>query len=952
MKIKLLFLGLTMLFLPTLMSAQLILFKGSVKDAGTGQGLPNVEVICDLDKTTTDESGAFSLNLPMDVETMTFTFKLDGYSTLTKTVTVTSMDVNDLGVISLSAVNIIPDVASMDPNAGSSMISMDSLVGNQSSELEEVIPVVLISDSDLDDANANQSVASLVGASNDVFTNIAAFTFSSARFRIRGLDGVNTSVFFNGIPMNELENGRVYWSSWGGLNDATRERETSIGLQNIDYTIGGIGGASSIDTRASKQRKQYKVVYSTSNRSYRNRLMLTWGSGQLKNGWSVAMSGSRRWSDQGFVEGTYYDAWSYLMTVDKKIGNHTFNLTSLAAPVRRGKGGAAIEELYELTNNNYYNPYWGLQNGKVRNSREFRSFQPLNILRHDWDINEKSRLTTAVSYQFGNSGSTAIDWYGARDPRPDYYRYLPSAIEDPVQAAAVAEAYRNDLSVSQINFDYMYDVNRNSFGVVEDANGIEGNTVSGARSKYIIEERRYDSKEFNFNTLYRNYISDKVAVRGGLTFQSYEGDNYKVVDDLLGGEFYVDINRFAEIDFADNPDAKQNDLDNPNGILEQGDRFGYDFNPNVRKGLAWGQIEFSLNKLDLFAGGEVSQTRMWREGDVRNGLFPDNSFGESERKVFNNYMLKAGATYKFNNRYYLYANGAMLTRAPYIRNAFVSPRTRNEFVNNLGSEEIMSGESGFVIRAPKLQARATVYYAEFKNKLRTMSFFNDEEIFDEATDQSIRLGFVNMTLNGINQKHLGTELAFQYALTSSLKVTGVAAIGQYFYSSRASATIVNDADPNIAVADRVVYMENYYLPGMVQEAYSAGLNYRGAKFWFANVNLNYFGKSYLDFNPNRRTDGAVSGIKQGSETWNEILAQATGGEGMTLDFFGGKSFKFGDYFVNLTIGVNNILDNRELVTGGYEQLRFDFESKNADRFPERRYYMFGRNYFINIGLRF
>ena len=927
MKLKSLLLGLIFLGLPGLVSAQLILFKGQVKDLETGEVLPNVSVSCELDRTTTNEEGRFSLNLPSDVETLTFTFEINGFETQSRLVEVNSMDVNDLGVIDLKSTVDNPD---------------------------ELIPVVLISDSDLDDANSNQSVSSLVGGTNDVFTNTAAFTFSAARFRIRGLDGMNTSVFFNGIPMNELENGRVYWSTWGGLNDVMRSRETSVGLEAIDYTIGGVGGASAIDTRASKQRKQTRLVYSSSNRSYRNRIMLTWGSGQLKNGWSVALSGSRRWSDQGYVEGTYYDAWSYFLSVDKKVGNHTFNLTTLAAPVRRGKGGAAITELYELTNNNYYNPYWGLQNGKVRNSREFRSFQPVNILRHDWDISEKTKLTTAASYQFGKSGSTALDWYGARDPRPDYYRYLPSAIENPAMADLVADAYRNDLSVSQINFDYMYNVNQNSFEAIEDANGIPGNTVSGARSKYVIEERRYDSQKINFNTLFRHYLNDKITLRGGLMYQMYIGNNFKVVDDLLGGEFYVDINRFAEIDFPNNPDARQNDLDNPNRILAQGDVFGYDYDPNVRKATAWGQTEFKLNKVDLFVGGEFSNTQMWREGDVRNGLFPDNSFGKSEVKTFNNYMVKAGATYKFNNRHYLYANGTMGTRAPFIRNAFVSPRTRNTYVNGLDSEEILSAEAGYVIRTPKLKARATVYYVDFKNRVKTMSFFNDEEITQGSgpDDPTIRLGFVNLTLSGIDQTHMGTELAFQYKLTSSLEFVGVAAIGQYNYSSNAVATIVNDANPFIGVADRLVYMNNYYIPGVVQEAYSTGLRYNSAKYWFANLSLNYFGKAYLDFNPNRRTDVAVSGLRENSDAWNDVLAQATGGEGMTLDLFGGKSFKFGDYFLNLTIGVNNILDNTELVTGGYEQLRFDFESKDINRFPERRYFMYGRNYFINLGLRF
>jgi hypothetical protein len=918
--------------MPLFAAAQLLQFEGRVVDQTTQQLLADVLVSTDLDQAVTDTDGSFFLELSIDVTSVTLVFSKAGYVSTSRTIEITNFDVKDLGTIGLA------------PN-------------RQANDLlakEDQIPSIIVTQAELDDDQSTQDISGLLAASRNTFQAAAAFAFGPARFRIRGLDSENTTIFLNGVPMNDLENGRVYWSTWGGLNDVMRNRTIDIGLKSNEYTFGGLGGGISIDTRASNQRKQLRASYAISNRSYRNRVMLTYNTGMLDNGWAFSFSGSRRWADEGYVQGTFYDAYSYFASVDRKLNDkHMLNLTAFDAIVSRGRSGAAIQELYDLAGSNYYNPYWGFQNGEKRNSRISRRNQPTIILRHDWSLSDDASITTSASYQFGPNGSTAIDWYGARDPRPNYYRYLPSFYDDPENSQfkeLVTSYYQNEEN-RQLNWDYMYNANFGSEETIEDVDGIEGNDVTGKRSKYIVEERRYDSKEFNINSLYQNVLSENISLTAGIGYQYYEGDVHKVVNDLLGGDFYVDIDRFAEQDFPDNPDAKQNDLNNPNRLLGVGDRFGYDYNPNVRKAYLWMQSNFSYSRWDFFIAGDLSHSSLWRTGDVINGRFPDNSFGDSEKKRFFNYGAKGGATYKIDQRNYFFLNGMYQTRAPFIRNAFVSPRTRNEFVDNLQSETLYGGEVGYSFRSPKFKAGATFYYNEFRNRVRTFSFFNDEAIISEETGEQISLGFVNFTRNGIDQQHMGTELSAEWNITSALQVSGVAAIGQYIYSSRPTATIINDNDPTIAVQDRTIYQKNFYIPGTPQTAYTAGLRYQGKKFWFANLNFNYFDNVWLDFNPNRRTEAAVFDLEPGSEQWNNIIFQEKGDPGFTVDFFGGKSFKFGDVFLYLNVGVSNILDNQDFITGGYEQLRFDFETQDPSRFPTRYYYLFGRNYFINLSLR-
>ncbi|HHJ49664.1 MAG TPA: TonB-dependent receptor [Phaeodactylibacter sp.] len=923
---KLLFL-LAAILLPGFgLRAQLLLVQGTVKDAGTGRGIPNAHVDAQLADTYTDENGRFELELAADLTDIRLTIFHPDYEQLQKTVTVKEFEVIDLGDILLKPA----DADEEDTRLELGTITLEDLESQEES---------------------SQEVSGLLTASRDLFVSTAAYTFGSARFRIRGYDSENTTISLNGVPVNRLENGRPYWSAWGGLNDVTRNRHTQVGLAPMGYSFNGIGGATTIDTRALSQRKQLRVSYSSSNRSYRNRLMATWSSGPLKNGWAVSVSGSRRWAQEGYVEGTFYDAWSYFLSIDKKFGeSQRLNLTVLGAPIRRGRSTAAIAELYQLTGTHYYNSYWGFQNGKKRNSRVSTIHQPIAILRHDWNFGKNGLLTTAVSFQTGRNGSTALDWYDARDPRPNYYRYLPSFLDDGPMKELVTQAWINDQTVQQLDWDELYQVNYESYEEIENANGT-GETVAGRRSKYILEERRYDSKELNFQSLFQMPFGKRLDVSAALGYRMYQGDNYKLVNDLLGGEFYVDINRFAERDFPDNPDAAQNDLNNPNRILKVGDRFGYDYNPNIHKAYSWAQLVYHLPRIDFSLGAQVSNTRFWREGDMKSGLFPDNSFGKSEVQSFLNYGVKGGLLLKINNRNYLSAYGAYLTRAPFFRNAYLSPRTRDQIVEGLSSEEITSGELNYIYRAPALKFRATGFYTKFRNGTRVMSFFNDEEIASDIGDETISLGFVNFALTKIGKRHMGAEIAVEWHPTSFLELDAVAAIGQYIYDTRPTATIVTDNNPSVFVKDRTIYLQNYYLPGMPQSAYTLGLRYNSKKYWFATFNLNYFDGVWLDVNPNRRTEEAVSTLRPGSDAWKAILGQDRGEPAVTLDFFGGKSFKFGDYFIYLNLGVSNILDNQDFITGGYEQLRFDFASQDPGRFPNRYYFYYGRTYFLNISFR-
>jgi hypothetical protein len=819
--------------------------------------------------------------------------------------------------------------------------------------------MVSIDDNDLGDGG-NQNVASLLTAGRDPFFSAASFNFSAVRFRIRGYDNDHFSTFLNGVPMDNLDNGFTPFGLWGGLNDVMRNRDVSWGLRYNTFTFGDIGGNTQIDARASRQRAQTQISYAASNRNYNNRIMLSHSTGINKKGWAFSLSGSRRWADEGYVPGTYYDGWAFFSGIDKKIGQrHLLSLTMFDAPTVNGRQGAAVQEMMDLAGTNYYNSNWGYQNGRKRNVSVGRTHQPVFIINHDYRLRNNSSLITAVSYSFGDRSVTAFDWYNAPDPRPDYYRYLPSytgtwaGTTDAAQAARLAELMRSDINLRQINWQRLYEANRSGYTTINNVDGISGNNVSGHRSRYIVEDRIINTQRLNFNSVLNTRVGEFLNVTAGVSYQSQRNRYYKKVDDLLGGDFYVNLNQFAERDFSSSSGANQFDIDRPNRILKVGDRFGYDYSLNIQRAAAWLQGVFQFAHWDFFVSGQASQTRFYREGHVRNGIFPNDSYGKGTINSFFNYAAKAGITYKLNGRNYFFVNGAYLTRAPYFENIYISPRTRNAQQDNLVSEEILSSEAAYVLNAPKLKVKLGGYYTQFRHGMDVMIFYHD-----------FYQNFVNYAINGINRLHFGGEVGVEAKLSSTWTLNAAASVGRYYFDSGQKAVITVDNSASELGRD-LIYSQNFRVPSTPMEAYSLGINYRSPKFWFVTLTGSYFDQSYLSMNPLRRTWEALQYLTPGSAQYKSVFDQQKFDAQYTVDFFGGYSWKLPrayevnnkSTFLVFNLGVNNLLNNKTIVTGGFEQLRYDQQQNAADpvevgKFPPRLFYAYGVNFFASVTWRF
>ena len=815
---------------------------------------------------------------------------------------------------------------------------------------EQQLSLITITESALsDEGSSSESTASLLQASKDAFLQAAAYNFGQARFSVRGIDNEYSNVMINGTTMNRVADGRPQYGDWGGLNDATRNQEFTNGSAPSDYVFGGIAGTQEINTRASIYRKGTRLSFLNTNTNYTYRMMATHASGMNKDGWAFVVSAGRRWAQEGYFEGTNYSANSFFASVEKKINDHhSLNLTSILAQNKRGKNSPNTQETTDLAGIKY-NSYWGYQSGEKRNSRFKDSEEPMIMLTDYWKVNSNTNINTTISYQLGKIGNSRLDYTKVDNPDPTYYKKLPSYysnlfsngvyVGNTPQNIANANQTRLDfLANKQIDWNDIYRINTENL-----ENG----------SRIVLYEDRNDENIAMINTNINSRLSDNINLNAGVNYMDSRTKNFKNLLDLLGGAYFTDKSTFGI------GDQQQADLNNPNRIVYVGDEYGYNYDINVTRLDAFTQFKFNYKKIDFYLAESFSRSVYQREGFYRNGYYPTSSFGKSEKTEFDNFGFKGGLTYKISGKQFIDFNAIYMSKAPNTKDVFANSRVNNSITDGITNETIKGVDLSYIIKAPKFKARFTGYFSETLNTTDINFYYGD------ALGASSGL-FVNEIVTGINKRNKGVEVGLEYQITSTIKVTGVAAYGDYTYTNNPDLTITDDASASTTSYGET-HLEGYKLPGMPQQAYSLGIEYRDPKFWWIGANANYLSDNYLDVSNIKRTDfyytspdnaGLLQPIDQALA--NKYLAQEKFDPFTLINLVGGKSWRFQNkYTIGLFANINNVLDVTYR-TGGFEQSRNasyrqdyeDHQGGNAGAFAPKYFYGYGRTYMVNIYLTF
>jgi hypothetical protein len=920
-------------------------FSGKVVDSKTQKPLQNVVTSVQNSSLTeiTNTEGKFTFkNVPVGSQLLLI--KTVGYKDQLLSVDVVNGKILDLGVV----------------------------VMDEDITQEQQLSLITITDNDLgDDNSGSESTSSLLQASRDAFNQAAAFNWGQARFKVRGLDNAYGTTMINGVVMNKIYDDRPQYSNWGGLNDATRNQEYTNGSTPSDYTFGGILGTNEINTRASLYRAGNRVSVAGTNTNYSGRLMGTIASGMRKDGWAYMISASRRFANEGYFEGTTYSANSFFATIEKKINDkHSLNFTSIYGQNNRGKNSPNTQEVTDLKGEKY-NSFWGYQDGRKRNSRVKTVEEPIFMLTDYWKITPKTNITTSIAYQFGKIGNTRLTYQGATNPDPSYYTQLPSSeisyYNNNVWTPDYVQAQKNQdnfVANGQLDWDHLIYANTHQQG---------GNV----NSMYSLYEDRTDDKLFTANSFLSSQIATNIVLNAGASYRNLRSHNFQNMLDLLGGAYFEDKTLYGV-----GVNQQQSDLNNPNRNIVVGDTFGYNYNLTSNNIDAFTQFKFFYKKVDFYLAQTFTRAEYQRDGLYKNGYYPSNSYGKSDKLAFDNFGFKGGLTYKITGRQFLSFNSVYMTKAPSLRNVFNNVRLNNNVTDGVSNETISSVDASYIINSPKFKTRLTAYYSKIQNQTETSFFFGDGAgIDDPTTTANESNAFVAETVTNIDKRNIGLEFGFEYPITSTLKVSGSAAYGEYIYSNNPNVALNID---NLATATNtkpVIHygeakLKNYKQSGMPQQAASLGLEYRDPKFWWIGANMNYLGASYIDVAPITRTsrfyDDAtlspgvpVTGATEARAA--ELLKQERFGDFSLLNLSGGKSWKVKDKTIGLNIMVNNLLDTK-YKTGGFEQARnSNYTQLDQDYTPHtnpsgvtaitpvfgpKYFYGYGRTYFVNLYINF
>lgn len=806
---------------------------GKILDTETKEPLIGVTLLVDGTSRgeITDLEGNFILkNVP--VGTQTLRIKYVGYEEQTKEVTVVDGQTVQIG-----------DVFMQSTAIGLQEIEV---FANIVDDRKTPVAVSNIYALEIDEQLGGMSLPELMNSTPGIYATQGDGSYGDSYMNIRGFGQEEVLFMINGVPMNDMENGIMYWSNFAGLSEVTRSMQIQRGLGASKLAVNSVGGTVNIVTDPAERKRGGSAEVTLANGTFSNRYRLTLNSGLMDNGFAVTFQGSRTTGD-GLRPGTYVDAWAYYLSVSKELSsNHTLLFTVFGAPALRGRAYSTNTATYEKYDNYLHNSAMGYYNGRTTGGSpgqllsvsENNAHKPQMTLMSLWNINEKLTLTTSAYtsiarvYGTARSGGEILTKEGYQD----------------------FEAYRaaNIANTQSVINPY----------------GAYGTTLTGAQSTRMIEARYNNHNWYGVISNLSYQLDETTTIVAGLDVRDYKATHYAKVHHLLGGDFWLD--KFS---------GNDNNILTPNRVARVGDKVRYDYDGVVRWGSAFAQIEKTIGQLDLFASGNYSRIQMWREGNFWSGdpNFIENSLGRSDKRVFNNYNVKAGANFRITGRHNVFVNGGTFTRAPYLRNVFVDARYGNKFLENLTNENIQSIEAGYSYRTGKFRANVNFYYTQWKDRILANEAFVDPQSLERQA------------ISGIAALHKGIEFDFRYEPIQGIEITGAFTKGDWEWTSD-GRTVYGNSEVD------QVYVKGLKVGNTAQTTGYIGVHTKVIKDTYLGLRFNYFADLYESFDPAERIQ---EGFKQVRELPDYYM----------LDIYGGYYFNISEIRSRFGFNIHNVLND-------------------------------------------
>ncbi len=809
---------------------------GIVSDSKNNETLPGASVI--LKGTTigtvTDFDGKFKFNVSAS-GSQTLIISYVGY--VVKEVPVNISGTTDVGTVTLES-----DAIGLEEVNVISSVAIDR---------KTPVAVSTISSEQIENEVGNQEFPEILKATPSIYATKQGGGYGDARINVRGFNQRNVAVLINGIPVNDMENGWVYWSNWAGLSDVTRTMQIQRGLGASKLAINSVGGTINIITKTTDAQEGGSLKVGFGNDGYFKEA-LTLSTGKLKGGWAFTFSGSRT-QGEGYVDKTWIDAWSYFGSITKTFGtSHMLVLTAIGAPQRHGQRSYQEKASTYEEKGYKFNSDWGTLNGETYNLRKNFYHKPQIALNHYWTFSEKTSLSTSLYTSFGRGGGTGdygklIDDKETADKSDDKSYYI----------------YSFRTADGQIDYQKVYDYNSGKSDIVASKTFINTADDNGLyKSAYAMRASMNEHNWYGMLSTFKHSLTDNLELIAGIDLRSYEGRHYRQIEDLLGGDYYTDYS----------------DVNRQGGYnVGVGDKVNYDNDGHVRWYGAFTQLEYSVGNLTVFGAANLSNVSFMR---VDRFNYTPTEGQESDWQTFNGYGVKAGANYNLTKIHNVYINGGYFSKTPKFDDIFVN--YKNDLATEINNEEVISIEFGYGLRTSFLSANINLYNTIWKNKAFQVRYENTN---------GDRL-FANLV--GQNAEHRGVEIDLISEPIKNLKIIGMVAINDWKWKNNVSAKVYDEN--NTFVKDIFVYADGLYVGDAAQITGSIGLKYKLPYGFSVDARWMYYDKNYAKFDPDDRTDD--------TDTEQAYQIPGNGELDMGLSYF----IKFKKFKVLFRANVNNVTD--------------------------------------------
>ena len=876
--------------------------RGVIKDSFTGETVVGANILIKgtTTGTSTDYNGNFSLQMTKGKYTLQISYV--GFLPLSEEIVVGEKPLNlsyELETITLNEVTVVGDVA----RSRETPVAFTTILPARIEERLSGRDIMLL--------NKTPGVYATQQGGGD----------GDARITIRGFSQRNVGVLIDGIPVNDMENGWVYWSNWFGLDAVTRNIQVQRGLGASKLSLPSVGGTMNILTKGIEAKRSASIEQGIDAEG-KLTTNLGYTSGKLKNGWGITLAGAYK-EGNGWVDQTNVKAWFFFAKADKRWGKHITSLTAFGAPQthkqRSNKRGIAdydttYAKKYGVSPSDFpvienrgvgYNQHWGYlrrdadqwnsdlsarvinpnASKQVVNEMVNTYFKPQFSLRDSWNLSDRITITNTVYLSLGTGGG--------EQPRNSLKNTNLITINDVENNPGI---YGRD-EIGQINWQSIYNENtkptNSGFGIKYPINPAYSDKLYYANN-YMVQNNN-NHVWYGLLSTFTNKINKKIEWTGGIDLRSFTAQHYSEITDLLGGDYAIDV-RDLRNDYAADPSL---------AMKRVGDKVKYYNDGLVKWGGLFTQLEYKSGKISTFINLSGSMS-----GYKKKDYFANRA---SDWKYNPGFTFKTGINYNMSEHSNVFANVGYLSKTKDYKYFFKGFSV--DFTDNSQNEKVQALELGYAYTSKSFSANLNGYYTKWQNK-------PTNQVRGQYSDPiSGTEKYTYGDIPGMDALHTGIEFDFIYKIRHNLEFQGLMSLGNWEWNTKIDNLQMYYTDNNEPANTFSFDATGIHVGDAAQTQLGASLRYEPVKGLYIEGGGTFFDRYYADFNPEQSTDAAGNPV----DSWR-IPAYAL------LDFHAGYRFKiktFEKLGFAIKFNVLNALDKM-----------YVSDAKNNDTYIQRNFSSF------------